>query len=80
MYYIAKIKDKDLYPNRSTFGLSGSETSYYFISKTPILFDGRSDLKETLNYFKSGFGKIINDFDNSDINDLVIKKVDLIIK
>ncbi len=80
MYYIAKIKDKDLYLNQSTFGLSGSETSYYFISKTPMLFDGRSGLKETLDYFKSKFGKIINDIDNSDINDLVIKKVDLVIK
>jgi hypothetical protein len=80
MYYIAKIKDKDLYLNQTTFGLSGGETSYYFISKTPMLFDGRSDLKETLEYFKSGFGKIINDIDDSDINDLVIKRVDLVIK
>lgn len=80
MLYIAKIKDKDLYLNKTTFGISGNETSYYFISKTPMLFDSRSDLKETLEYFKSGFGKIINDIDDSNIDDLVIKRIDLIIK
>lgn len=80
MYYIAKIKDKYLYLNQKTFGLSGSETSYYFISRTPMLFDDRSDLKETLYYFKSGFDKIINDIDDSDVNDLLIKRVELIIK
>lgn len=51
MYYIAKIKDKDLYLNQTTFGLSGNETSYYFISKTPMLFIDKSDLKETLDYY-----------------------------
>lgn len=74
-YYIAKIKDKDLFLNQRTFGLSGNETSYYFISKTPMLFSEKNDLKETLDYFKSGFDKIINDIDDSNIIDLTIKKV-----
>jgi hypothetical protein len=74
--FIAKVKDKNLFLNKSSWGLPGEETTFYAISKTPELFDGREDLKETLDFFKSGFGKIVNDIDDSDVKDLVIKKIE----
>jgi len=80
MYYIAKILNKDLYLNQISYGLSGHETTYHMICKTPLLFSERNDLKELLDYYKAGFGKIINDIDDSTINDIIIKKVELIIK
>jgi hypothetical protein len=80
MYYIAKIKDKNLYLNQSSFGLTGNETTYYFISMTPMLFINKNDLKETLDYFKKGFGKIVNKIDDSNVKDLTIKKIELLIK
>lgn len=80
MFFVAKVKNKDLYLNQSSYGIHGEETTYYLISKTPELHPDRSGLKETIDYFKSGFGKIVNDIDESTINDLEIKKVEIFVK
>jgi hypothetical protein len=82
-FYLATFKHqfegKDLYLNKSSWGFPGQETSYYFISQTPMLFSERSDLKETLDYFKipGVKNKITNDIDGSDPKELIIKKVEI---
>jgi hypothetical protein len=75
--YILKVKNKDLYINKTSYGIEGEETSYYIFSKIPEIFASKSDAKETLTYYRSGFGQIKNDIDDSTVKDLEIKKIEI---
>jgi len=76
--FVIKVKNKELYLNTRKFGLPGSETSYHAILKYPEIFSSRSDCKETLLYYTSNYGKIVNDIDDSTVYDLEIKKIKII--
>ncbi len=80
MFFVAKVKGKNLYLNERSSGMQGEKVSFHFISKTPMLFDGSSELRETIRFYQAGFGKLINEIDDSTIDDLIVQQCKLTLK
>ena len=79
--FVIKVKNKEIYFNRVHPNPPLSNASYGIFSLIPEIFASRSDAKETLEYYKSGFDgtwMAKNYFDDSTVEDFVIKKIKLI--